>query len=314
MTYAEEEQEAIRRAGQGPTPSTENQSYGVPTPPPPPPLPQVSGTKQDPTFQTGGYANIAVQNGYAPVPSPVVPRRVAPLASQPQSIQALPPPPPTVNTGTAATQDIETPEMKSARELQARAAQGAVDILTGKTIDPSLYAIDRGVSQGIAQQQSQAAGARGMAVSAARRQAGRQIGDLQQGAIGQKAEATAISMDKARNTLAGIAGNMRAQDIQTTTLGMDTKQRAEKLSQDFTIAMGDLELREKLGLLSDERERNHLDEMRRSNKAIEDLKARGLNIEAQRLKDEMDMRNKEFWGGLIANLGGTIGKAAAGGG
>jgi hypothetical protein len=249
----------------------------------------------------------------APAPAPAVPvRRVAPLATQAVGAAPLPagPPPPTL--GVQATEQFETPQQRQARELQLRAANEAIATIEGRTPSVAQQQLYQGLDRAAAQQQSQAAGARGMGVSSARRMAARNIAELQQGVTGQAAELRAGEVAKARESLAAIAGQVRGQDLDTTVQGAAAIDRAKRNANDYEVSMKDLELREKLGLLSDERERAHLEEQRRANIEIERLKSRGLDQEAQKMYEDSIARNREFWGGIFTGIA-SVGAAAAGG-
>lgn len=307
------EEEARRYGYRGPPPPpvTAGTSYGVPTPQAPPPV--------TPNVVTP-YRSASDNPGTVPVPAPPPPAPVAPVGpSVPPTVRrvapapvALPPPTPeqTDTLGVTATNQFETPQQRQARELQLRAANEAIATIEGRNVSQAQLQMQRGLNQAQAQQQSQAAGARGMGVAAARRMAARNIAELQQGGVGQAAELRAQETAAARQQLASIADQVRGQDIQTTDSGLAAIDRAKNLANNFEVAMKDLELRSKLGILSDERERIHLAEMERANKAIEDLKARGLNLEAQKLYEDTIARNREFWGGIVTGLGG-IGAAVA---
>jgi hypothetical protein len=247
----------------------------------------------------------------APAPAPAVPvRRVAPLATQAVGAVPLPagPPPPTL--GVQATEQFETPQQRQARELQLRAANEAIATIEGRTPSVAQQQLYQGLDRAAAQQQSQAAGARGMGVSSARRMAARNIAELQQGVTGQAAELRAGEVAKARESLAAIAGQVRGQDLDTTVQGAAAIDRAKRNSNDYEVSMGDLELREKLGLLSDERERAHLGYLRESLAQERELRSRGLDIEADKVLAEMDKNNMQFWGGVLNNVGAIAGAAA----
>lgn len=257
-----------------------------------PPPPPVTGAPVAPP--PGAPAPLPVPTrSPAPPVQRVVP--VAPAASVPQPGEQQ-------TQGQVATNEFMTPEQRQAREAQWRAVNEAIGAIEGKTPSVTQLEMQRNNNAAQAQQASLAAGARGMSVAGARRQAAHNIGQLQQGLVGQTALLRANEIASARQQLADISGQVRAQDIQTTSSGAEMIDRAKKLSNDWEIALKDLDLREKLGLLQDSRERVHLDEMRRSNLVIEDLKRRGLDLEARRLEEEMKARNREFWGGLIAGV------------
>lgn len=306
MTPAELEEQQ-RRLGQGNLP-------------PPPPVqsysaPRTAGTAYGVPGVNSGPTNVGGV-GSLPVPAPVqapaaVPvRRVAPMANTPaaQSIAAAPAP---NSLGVTATNEFETPQQRQARELQLRAANEAIATIEGRTPSVAQLQLQQGLQRAAAQQQSQAAGARGMGVAGARRLAARNIAELQQGTAGQTAQLRAQEIAGARESLAQIAGQVRGQDIDTTSQGASAIDRAKKLSMDFQVAMQDLQLREKLGILSDERERVHLAEMTRHNQEAERLELMGRHNEAQRLREEMGARNREFWGSILGSVAG-IGAAAAG--
>lgn len=284
--------------------------------PPPPPIqsvPATAGTAYGVPGVNSGPTNVGALPVPAPAPvaAPVTVRRAAPPAANPAAITAGQAPAPTP-MGVTATNEFETPQQRQARELQLRAANEAIATIEGRTPSVAQVQLQQGLQRAAAQQQSMAAGARGMAVAGARRLAARNIAELQQGASGQAAQLRAQEVAGAREALANIAQGVRGQDIQTTAQGGEMIDRAKRLANDFQVSMADLELREKLGLLQDSREKAHLEEQRRSNIVAEDLKRRGLEMEAQRVYEEMQQRNKEFWGGFIAQLGGTGAAIASG--
>lgn len=325
MTPAEieEQQRRIRPVAAPPPPPpppvTAGTSYGVPTPQAPLPF--------TPNVVTP-YRSASDNPGSVPVPPPPPPPPVAPA---PYNVAldieshggrmtppgSAPPPPPSTpasgdTLGVNATNQFETPQQREARALQIKAANEALGVIGGTTVSQAQLQMQRGLNQAQAQQQSQAASARGMGVAAARRMAARNIAELQQGGVGQAAELRASEVAEARKQLAEIAGQVRAQDIDTTVQGAAALDRAKRNENDYTVAMADLGLREKLGLLTDERERRHLAEMERHNREAERLEANGQKIEADKIRAQMSADNKAFWGGIITTLG-TVAGAVAGG-
>jgi hypothetical protein len=310
------EEEARRYGYRGPPPPpvTAGTPYGVPAPQaPPPPTPNV----------VTPYRSASDNPGAVPVPAPPPPAPVAPVGpSMPPTVRrvaptpvATPPPNPEdvgETMGVAATNAFETPQQRESRRLQLQAANEAINVINGTTTSQAQLQMQRGLNQAQAQQQSQAAGARGMGVAAARRMAARNIAELQQGGVGQAAELRAGEVAEARKQLADIAGQVRAQDIDTTAQGTAAIDRAKRNANDYEVSMEDLRLRLKLGMLTDERERKHLDEMERHNREVERLEAAGQKAAADALRAKMDADNKAFWGGIITTIGTVAGTVAGG--
>ncbi len=280
------------------------QNYGGQPPPPPvaapTPLPAGVEVTSSPTL--------------AAPPPPVPVHRTRPLA-----VETLPDPlDPTaagsgVINGTNATGMFETAQQRQSRELQLRAANEAIATIEGRGTSVAAEQQRRGLDQARAQQQSQAAGARGMQVAGARRLAARNIADLQQGAVGQASELRAQEVAGARSQLGEIAGQVRGQDIDTTSQALAAGDRATRNQNDYTVALGDLQLREKLGMLTDAREKAHLDYLTASLAQENALRTRGLDNEAEAIKAKREADNKAFWGNIIGSIAGAGAVIAKGG-
>lgn len=238
-------------------------SYGVgvdartaPGPAPAPPPVQAytsdSGADQtrsavDPARAGGGFAGTSNEQAIYNPPTP------APTTAPTNTINGVS----TVSPATPTS--LDTTQADQTRALQLEAAERARARLNGSGSLAQRQLQDT-LNANIAQQASRAAGARGMAVTGARRAAARNIGMLNQGAGSQFAGLRAQEETADINTLAGIAGTARGQDIQVATGNAEL---------DYKIK--DLESRFRLGLIDAATRNRQVDEMIRANKANEEL-------------------------------------------
>lgn len=220
-----------------------------------------------------GMQQLASQgNEPPPPPTPVAPepqmgRRVRAEAVAPTAVNESPAQetsPPAVTVDTTQSDQVRAAQIEAINRSRARLNGGTS--LAQQQLRDTLNA-------NVAQQASRAAGARGMAVAGARRNAARNIAGLNQSAGSQFAGLRAQEETADINTMAGIAGQARGQDIQIATGNAD-----------LDYKLRDLESRFRLGLIDAATRNRQIEEMIRSNKATEEQ----ARANAANAKDEAE--------------------------